>query len=199
MPPMGAAHGRDIARMARRGEPVVDGSADRASANWRLAGSLVTRNEKNDALLVRHRLVERAVDCTPGSIEGHSMKIDDPVRFELSAREPPVPASVERFSRRPLLLRSLGSGCRARRHGPGYNFLLRCCFEGLRIGPVSRQRPDRRGNTGPEGGFLRAERPHARRRPWEEGHKRRRWRPCHRRSGWLRRPSPRRYRTYWVP
>jgi hypothetical protein len=79
MPAMGAAHGRNSGGMAGRFEPIMDRRTDRAAPDGRFAGAIVPRNQEDDSLAARDRLIQGTVNGTPGAVEAHPMKVDDTV------------------------------------------------------------------------------------------------------------------------
>lgn len=194
MPAMSAPNGRNFARMSRCREPIVNRGANGSSADRRLARSMVAGDEEQDPVAPRDRLLERAIDCSPGAIEAQSMEVDNTVRLERTALQAPVPASIEgRADRRPLRGSCARYGDALDDLGADFGVGFECCR--LAIIPGARERPDCRGYAGPESRFLRAERAHGPLPPWAAGHRRPRSPPFRPRSGSLRGPSPRRYRT----
>ena len=55
--------------MARGGEPVVDGGADRAALDRRFAGAVVAGDQEKHTVAAADRLIERAVDRRPCRVE----------------------------------------------------------------------------------------------------------------------------------
>jgi hypothetical protein len=90
----GPHHG-NVPRMPRRVEPVVDGRADRAAADRRLARAVMAGDEENDPVAARDRLIERPVDRPPGGVEAHAVQVDDAIGLDTAGAEPPVPRRVE--------------------------------------------------------------------------------------------------------
>jgi hypothetical protein len=99
MPAMSPPDGRDLARVARGSEPVMDCRADRAAPDRRLPFALVPGDEEEQSIAPGDGLLESPVDRPPGAIEAEPMKIDDAVGVEGPASKPPVPAAVERRAR----------------------------------------------------------------------------------------------------
>jgi hypothetical protein len=91
----GAPNHRDFACVSRSREPVMHRSTDRTAPDRRLSGALMTGNQQDNPLSVGDRLIERSVDCAPGAVESHSVKVDDAIGSDRTAAETPVPAPVE--------------------------------------------------------------------------------------------------------
>ena len=87
--------GGDFRRVPGSGEPIVNGCADRASADRRLTRALMSGDEQQDALAPRNRLLERSVDCAPRAVEAHAVEVDGPIRLDRAAADASVPCSVE--------------------------------------------------------------------------------------------------------
>jgi hypothetical protein len=96
VPPVRPANRRDVACVPRRRKPVVNRRADRASPDRRLPRAMMAGDQQENAVAARDRLLERAIDCTPGAVETHPVKIYDPVGLDRAAAKSPVPAAVER-------------------------------------------------------------------------------------------------------
>ena len=73
MTPMGTPDGGNARRMARGGEPVVDCGADAATLDRRIAWTMMTGHEKDDAVAAGNRSFQRAVDRLPGAVEIHAV------------------------------------------------------------------------------------------------------------------------------
>ena len=73
----------------------MDRGADRASADGRIARTVVAGDQQNDAIAVRDRPVQFTVDRSPSAVERHSVEIDDPIGLDAAASEPLVPTAVE--------------------------------------------------------------------------------------------------------
>lgn len=87
----------------------MDRSPDPAALDRRIAGPMMARDQKDQAIAPRDRLVEPAIDCSPGTIEIETMKIEDGIGFDYSAAEALVPGSVEgSFTNRDRLWRGRG-------------------------------------------------------------------------------------------
>lgn len=172
MATMRTAHCGNISGVPRGREPVVDRGANLAPLDRRLARTMVAGDQQHHALAPGDRLIEAAIDGVPGSVEVHAVKIDDPVGSKRAAAQPLVPAAVES----PVGDRSWRA-CRRRRQrrwrGRSREFRwsgdLRPFLNQPANRRFSRQRPDRRRNSGPELGLVRAERAHATRPPWGSG------------------------------
>jgi len=196
---MRAAHRSDRGGMARGGQPVVNGGADLAPFDGRLAGSMMPGDQQQDAITARDRLFQTEVDRRPGAVQVQSVKVEHTVGISPPGGQLPVPAAIEglvgdrhgfglRLSRRTRVRRWPWRDC------PGKRTWNRSDRDGL-----SRQRADRRRDPRPKLGFLRAEGAHGRPRPSAPGSGPGRSRTCRRRSPPLPRPIPRRYRTDWDP
>ena len=72
-------------------------------------------DEENDAVSARNCLLKRPVDCAPGAVESHSVKIDGAIWLESAAAKLAVPGSVERSPESLLHLRSCWTLSRSRR------------------------------------------------------------------------------------
>src|SRR5690349_12187303 len=81
--------------MARSGKPVVDGRADLAALERRVARAVMPGDQQHDALALVNRPLERAVDRAPGRVEVHSVQVDNAVRLDRTGAELSVPAGVE--------------------------------------------------------------------------------------------------------
>ena len=79
---MRAANGSDIARVARGGEPVVNGRPDPSALDWWLTGTVMARDQQHDAIAPRNRLGEPAIDGVPGSVEIHPMQVEHAVGLD---------------------------------------------------------------------------------------------------------------------
>jgi len=95
---MGSANGGDPRRVTRCREPVVNGGADLATSNRRLARPMVARNEQDKAIPGIARAFQGEIDGAPGAIEAVAVEIHDPVGLERAGAELPVPRPVERRS-----------------------------------------------------------------------------------------------------
>jgi len=173
---MSAPDRGDVGRMPRGGEPVMDGGADRASADRGLARAVVPRDEQQHAVAVGDCFVEGSIDRTPRSVEAHPMEIDGPVRLDAPAAEALVPATVESCSEAALLRRRNSRCGTPDRFRLGLGRSLSCRHRRVRLFLVAGERTDRRGDARPERRLLRGERAHAPPRPSAAGHKRRRCR-----------------------
>ena len=93
---MGAAHGGDAARVPRDREPVMDSSADSSATDRRLAPTVVTGDEKDDALAGIACSLQREIDGVPGSVEVHAVQVDYAVRLNGAGAQRAIPGAVER-------------------------------------------------------------------------------------------------------
>ena len=91
MTPVSAADRGDGAGVARRREPVVNGGADLAALDRRIARAMVASYQADDALAAGDRLLEAAIDGIPCAVEREAMEIEHAVRLERARTEPPVP------------------------------------------------------------------------------------------------------------
>ena len=87
--------GGNTCRVPGCGEPVMDGSTDRAAPDRRLARAFVAGDQEQNAIARRNGLLERSVDRPPCRVEVHSVQVDDAVGLDASAAEPAVPAAVQ--------------------------------------------------------------------------------------------------------
>jgi hypothetical protein len=76
MAPMSASNRGDRARMARSREPVVDGGADLAALDRRIARTVMPGDQQDHAVASRDRLLQAAIDRLPGTVERHPVKIE---------------------------------------------------------------------------------------------------------------------------
>jgi hypothetical protein len=76
---MGAANGSDFLSVARRREPIVDGSANAPALDRRSAGTSVAGNQQQHPFAVNERLLQRPVDRLPGTLQVVAVEVDDPV------------------------------------------------------------------------------------------------------------------------
>src|SRR5688500_1488152 len=168
--PMSRADGGNPWRVARGREPLVDGGADLAAPDRRLARAVMSGDQKDDAVPSIDRLLERPVDGAPGAVETHSVKVDDAVRFDRATAQSSVPASIQRGPR-PRRDRRRRGWSMLRPDSDGFYWFVsfRWFFSSLKRRVLARQRLDRRRDLGPQLGLFRAERAHARRRPWAAG------------------------------
>lgn len=96
MTAMRAPHRGDAGRMPRVSQPVVDGGANPAAFQRRVALPFMTGDEQQDSLVCRNCALQRAVNGFPGSIQVVAMKINDLIGFDATAAQSPVPSAVER-------------------------------------------------------------------------------------------------------
>ena len=160
MPRMGSANRRDPRRVARCRKPIVNGGADLATQDRRLARTMMARDEQDNAIPGIARAFQREIDGPPSAIETVAVEIDDPVGLERAGAELPVPCPVERGSR--------PNGSRFRWLDAGRSWRCRFCHNGLRrrlrrpgsvvrSDKLARQGADGRRYPSPELGFVRAE------------------------------------------
>jgi hypothetical protein len=113
MPRMGPANRRDPGRVTRCREPVVNGGADLAALDRRLAPPMMARDEQDKAIPGIARAFQGEVDGPPGAVEAVAVEIDDPIGLKRAGAKLPVPGPVERGSRSngpPQILPGAGSG-----------------------------------------------------------------------------------------
>src|SRR5690348_16042894 len=108
----------DVAGVPRGGEPVMNRRPDRPAPHRRLAGALVARDEQDEALALADRQFQSAVNRAPRAVKAHPVEVDDPVGFDASAAETPIPAPVE--GRANPALRGGESDTMQRRSGGGF-------------------------------------------------------------------------------
>lgn len=200
MTAMRPANCGNFGRMAGGREPVMDRRSNTAALHRRLTLAMMARNQEKNSLAARNRLVEAAVDCSPGAIEVHAMQIEDSIRFNGAVPQSLVPSAVERSF--------------ADRHG----FLaFRCCaldgFYGWtwlavdRFGTLDRlgrfsfpgQGTNGRRHPCPEFCLFRVESSHGNRRPLAPRSVPRHWRTCRRPLQPLQALRPKRYQIDWDP
>jgi hypothetical protein len=63
----------------------VDGRADRAAAQWWIAGSRVTGYQKKQPVPARNRAVQRGIDRAPRAVERQAVQIYDSIRLRGTA------------------------------------------------------------------------------------------------------------------
>src|SRR4051794_36371845 len=81
--------------MARGGPPVVDGGAELAALDGRLAGAMMPSDQQQNAVTPRDRLLQTEVDRRPGAVQVQSVKVEDTVGLGAPGGKLPVPAAVE--------------------------------------------------------------------------------------------------------
>jgi len=96
MAPVRTANGGNARRLPRSGKPIVNGRADAAALDRRLARPVMTGNEQDEPVASVNCLLETAVDRAPGAVEGHPVEVEHPIGLGRARPEPPVPARVER-------------------------------------------------------------------------------------------------------
>lgn len=95
MTPVRPSYGGDASGMAGSCEPVVHGGPDSPSLDRRLAWTMMAGNQQKNAVAASNRLVEAAVDRSPGGLEIHSVEVEHAVRLDGTAAKLLVPAAVE--------------------------------------------------------------------------------------------------------
>ena len=198
MPPMGATNGRDTARVSRRRKPVVNGRTDLPALHRRLAGPVMPGDQQQHSVSPRDCSLEPPVDCPPGLVEVHPVKVEDTIRRDRARTQAPVPASIQGgFGAGPPRGLSLArhDGLRGNRSRRVRRPLLN---RRLRV-PFARERLDRRRHPRPQRGLLRAERPHGPPRPSATRSGLRRNRTCRPRWRLPRDLRPRTCRTGSAP
>lgn len=91
MTPVSAANRGDRTRVTRGGEPIVDGGADPAPLDRRTAGTMMPRDQQDDALAPDNRLLQPVVDHVPGAIEGEAVKIEHTIGLDRARPKASVP------------------------------------------------------------------------------------------------------------
>lgn len=94
MPRMGSANCRDPGCVARCREPVVNGGADLATQDRRLARTMMARDEQDEAIAGIACAFQGEIDGPPGAIEAVAVEIHDPVGLERAGAELPVPGPI---------------------------------------------------------------------------------------------------------
>lgn len=92
MTPVGGADRGDGGGVTRCREPVVDRGADLAALDRRFARSVVTGDQKDDALASGNGALEPAVDRRPRAVEGEAVKVEDAVGLNDAGVKATVPA-----------------------------------------------------------------------------------------------------------
>ena len=92
MAPVRTANGGNARRVPRSGKPIVNGRADAAALDRRLARPVMTGNEQDNPVAGVNRLLETAVDRAPRGVEGHAVEIERPIGLSRARAKPPVPA-----------------------------------------------------------------------------------------------------------
>ena len=91
MPAMGGADGRNVRRVAGRGQPVVNRRADASALDGRLAGPVVAGDQQQDAISAVDRLLEVAVDRRPGAVQVEAVEVEHSIGLEIAAADALVP------------------------------------------------------------------------------------------------------------
>ncbi len=199
---MRPAHRGNRIRVTRRGKPIVHCCADFATLYGWLARAMMASDQQQHTLAAGDCLLKAPVDCRPGSIEIHAVKVEHAIGVCAPPGKSAIPAAVEGLvgKRHGFRLdRNLTDrvGSRSRRNYP--RFFWRRGVDCIRLFGISRQRADRRRYPRPELRFLRAEGAHGPRHPSAPGLAPGRSRTCRRQSPLRRPPIPRTYRSGWVP
>ena len=90
----------------------MDCGPDGASTDRLIAGALVSRDQQHDALAARDCPVQRSIDCPPGTIEAHPMKVDNAIGLDRSVSQALIPTAVERRSKHVAPLAHRSTRCR---------------------------------------------------------------------------------------
>ena len=90
-----AAHGGDARSVARGGEPVMDGGADSAPLDRRLAPALMAGNQQQDAVSGGDGLLERSVDRFPGAVEIVAVKVERAIGLDVAGAKTLVPTAIQ--------------------------------------------------------------------------------------------------------
>ena len=93
---MGSANRGDPRRVTRCREPVVNGGADLATPDRRLARPMMARNEQDEAIPGIACAFQGDIDGPPSAVETVTVEVDDPVGLDRAGAELPVPCPVER-------------------------------------------------------------------------------------------------------
>ena len=79
VPGVGSTNSGDPGSVARGAKPVMDRRPDLATLDGRLARSVVTGDEQDEAIPGIFGTFKRKVDRSPGAVEGVAVEIDDAV------------------------------------------------------------------------------------------------------------------------
>jgi hypothetical protein len=112
MTPVSPSNGSNSGRMARRRQPVVHRSPDLSALDRWLARPMMAGDQEHHSLASSDCPIEDMIDRVPGAIQGHAVKVQDSVRFDVAGPELLVPTAIER-SRMMLRVRRLSPGDRA--------------------------------------------------------------------------------------
>lgn len=96
---MSAADGRNPARMARNGEPIMDGGADLSALDWRLTRSMMARHQEQDPVACLFSSFERGIDSIPRRVKVHPMQVNNTIGPDATRAELAIPCAVERPAR----------------------------------------------------------------------------------------------------
>ena len=86
-----AANRGNARRVPRSGKPIVNGRADAAALDRRLARPVMTGNEQDNPVAGVNRLLETAVDGAPRTVERHPVQVEHPIGLGRARAKPPVP------------------------------------------------------------------------------------------------------------
>jgi len=159
---MSTSDGSDMRRVARCCEPVVNGSPDTPTLHGWITRAMMAGDKQQDPIAPHGRPFERPIDCCPGRIEVHAVKIEDCVRRDIACSQALVPASVESAAGNGIPPRWHCWRLFRRRDAPArldedFSWLL-CDRQWCWL--VAGQRANRRSDELPELLFFRAERAH---------------------------------------
>jgi len=93
---MRAPNGCDPVCMPGSREPVMDGGPNPAPLDRRIPRPMMAGDQQDDAIASRDRSLETAIDCRPGGVEIHAVKIEHAVRLDIPASKLLVPAAIQR-------------------------------------------------------------------------------------------------------
>jgi len=195
---MRPAHRGNRIRVTRRGKPIVHCCADFATLYGWLARAMMASDQQQHTLAAGDCLLKAPVDCRPGSIEIHAVKVEHAIGLNGSAPQLLVPTTVERLvgDRQGFRARRWRRTSRCR---PWPNYDLLKFLGSLSRFYLAREWPDRGRHSRPQLGLFRAESTHAPPCPWGSGSAPRRWPTSRPRSPPPQGRHPRKYRTCWAP
>lgn len=90
------ADGSNVARVARRRQPVMHCRTDLSPLNRRFAGTMVSGDQQDQAVARPNGVFEAPINCAPGPVKTHAVKVDGPVRLDRTAPQFLVPAPIQR-------------------------------------------------------------------------------------------------------
>lgn len=94
MTPVRPADGSDFRGVPRSLQPVVDGGADLAPLDRRIAGPRVAGYQQDDPVTRGHCALQPVVDGPPCLVEIEAVEVDHAVGFDGAGAEAAVPGSV---------------------------------------------------------------------------------------------------------